>query len=191
MNEEIFLGGIRLAFSDKIFYQQFPLLLVSSAYRSSKNLPNIILLFFNWQRLVIQPVPNFQSQKSHNDSFSFSEINTEYTWHFPSSYCLTLYIYSTKIHQVPTMCTFMYRKPSTVMALKFLWGREEKPECSRPPGSFQGGDRAIWEKNPSLHRAPTLLPLASQWPQAVRVLQRTSRSPRGRPGNLHCLDARE
>lgn len=134
-----------------------------SAYRSSKNLTKHNLPFFNWQRLVIQPIPNFQSQRSHNDSFSFSGINTQYTWYFLANYCLTLYIYSTKIHQIRTMCTRMYRKPKTVLAFKFLWGKGEKPECSKPPSPLQDtgkfGKRTQASQSP--HPSPLWKPVAT------------------------------
>lgn len=93
------------------------------------------------------------------------------------------------------MCRPMCRRPKTVLALKFLWGSGRDSRVLQASWSIPWKGRdfpewAVWEKNPGLHRDPTPFPFRNQWPQAAHILQHTPCSPRGRPGNLHCLHAR-
>lgn len=104
-------------------------------------------------------------------------------------------IYLTKTHQVPAMCTPMYRRPKTALVPKFLWGsrrviRVLQASWPIPQKGRDFPERAVWEKNPGLHRPPTPFPFRNQGPQEAHILQHTPCSPRGRPGNLHCLNTR-
>lgn len=92
-----------------------------------------------------------------------SQRSTQNIRYFLANYGLTFYIYSTKIHQICTMYTPMYRKPKTVLALTFLWGKGERPECSKPPDPFQGtrqfGKRTQASQGP--HPSPLWKPVAT------------------------------